>query len=227
MAATDDTSEPGPHSRRIPTEDPRLSIELLMSQLVEQASLIMTAQHRLRRLLIANRSIVQELALPAVLRRIVNTAKDLSDAKYAALGVIGADGLLEQFVHAGMDDETVREIGELPKGRGVLGALIDDPRPIRLARIADDHRSSGFPGRPSPDDELPRRTDPQPRRGLRQPVPGRPRPMASLLLPKTRSLVLASGRDGWHCDRERTTLRGVASTARVAEGLRRDQSPVA
>ena len=145
MAATDDNSEPGPAFRTDPDEDPPLSIELLMSQLVEQASLIMTAQQRLRRLLIANRSIVQELALPAVLRRIVNTAKDLSDAKYAALGVIGADGLLEQFVHAGIDDEIVREIGELPKGRGVLGALIEDPRPIRLARIADDHRSSGFP----------------------------------------------------------------------------------
>ena len=80
-----------------------------------------------------------------MLRRIVETAKDVADAKYAALGVIGADGLLEQFLHVGMDDETVRAIGELPKGRGVLGALIEDPKPIRLTRIADDPRSSGFP----------------------------------------------------------------------------------
>ena len=145
MAATDDNSEPGPAFPTDPDEDPRLSIELLINQLIEQASSLMTAQQRLWLLLTANRTIVQELALPAVLRRIVNTAKDLSDAKYAALGVIGADGVLEQFVHAGMDDEIVREIGELPKGRGVLGALIEDPRPIRLARIADDHRSSGFP----------------------------------------------------------------------------------
>ena len=55
----------------------------------------MTAQQRLRRLLIANRSIVQELSLPAVLRRILDTAKDVSGAKYAALGVNGADGKLE------------------------------------------------------------------------------------------------------------------------------------
>jgi hypothetical protein len=57
-----------------------------MGQLVEQASLIMTAQERLRRLLAANRSIVQELSLPAVLHRIVDTARDVADARYAALG---------------------------------------------------------------------------------------------------------------------------------------------
>jgi signal transduction histidine kinase len=145
MAAHGGNSEPGPAFSSDPEEDPRLSVELLMSQLVEQASVIMTAQQRLRRLLIANRSIVQELSLPAVLRRIVDTAKDVSGAKYAALGVIGADGLLEQFLHVGMDDETVRAIGELPKGRGVLGALIEDPKPIRLTRISEDPRSSGFP----------------------------------------------------------------------------------
>jgi signal transduction histidine kinase len=128
-----------------PDADQRLSVELLMSQLVEQASLIMTAQERLRRLLTANRSIVQELSLPAVLHRIVGTARDVANARYAALGVIGADGLLEQFLHVGVDEETAQAIGELPKGRGVLGALIEDPQPIRLTRIADDPRSSGFP----------------------------------------------------------------------------------
>jgi len=133
-----------------PDADQRLSVELLMSQLVEQASLIMTAQERLRRLLTANRSIVQELSLPAVLHRIVGTARDVANARYAALGVIGADGLLEQFLHVGVDEETAQAIGELPKGRGVLGALIEDPQPIRLTRIADDPRSSGFPdGHPS------------------------------------------------------------------------------
>src|SRR4029453_15061883 len=92
-----------------------------------------------------NRSIVQELSLPAVLHRIVDTARDVADAQYAALGVIGAGGLLEQFLHVGVDEETVQAIGELPKGRGVRGALIEDPPPIRLTRIADDPRSSGFP----------------------------------------------------------------------------------
>jgi signal transduction histidine kinase len=113
----------------------------------------MTAQQRLRRLLIANRSIVQELSLPAVLRRILDTAKDVSGAKYAALGVIGADGLLDEFLHLGLEEADIQAIGgslsepchDLPKGRGLLGALIKDPRPIRLARIADDPRSSGLP----------------------------------------------------------------------------------
>jgi signal transduction histidine kinase len=144
MAAQGETSEPGPMFSD-PEDDPRLSVELLTNQLVEQASLIMAAQHRLRRLLKANHSIVQELSLDAVLRRLVATARDVSGARYAALGVIGGDGMLEQFLHVGMEDDTVQAIGELPKGRGVLGVLIDDPRPIRLTRIDQDPRSSGFP----------------------------------------------------------------------------------
>jgi signal transduction histidine kinase len=154
MVAND--GDPGPAQSMDPIGDPRLSVELLMGdlglsidqlmrQLVDQASVIMNAQDRLRRLLHANRSIVQELSLPAVLHRIVDTARDVAGARYAALGVIGADGLLEQFLHVGLDDDAVQAIGELPKGRGVLGALIEDPKPIRLTRIADDPRSSGFP----------------------------------------------------------------------------------
>jgi signal transduction histidine kinase len=153
MAAKDASGNPGPASSTDPEEDPRLTVERLMSQLVDQASLIMTAQQRLRRLLIANRSIVQELSLPAVLRRILDTAKDVSGAKYAALGVIGADGLLEEFLHVGLDEDAVQAVGgsvsepchNLPKGRGLLGALIQHPKPIRLRSIADDPRSSGIP----------------------------------------------------------------------------------
>src|SRR5215213_1406223 len=124
MAAHGGKSEPGPALSRDPEEDPRLSVELLMGQLVDQASVILTAQQRLRRLLIANRSIVQELSLPAVLRRILDTAKDVSGAKYAALGVIGADGSLKEFLHVGMDEDALRAIGgslsepchDLPQG---------------------------------------------------------------------------------------------------------------
>ena len=116
-----------------------------MAQLVDRAQDIITAQNRLRSLLDANRSIVSELTLAAVLRRIVDAARDVAEARYAALGVIGADGSLEQFVHVGMDAATVAAIGDLPKGRGVLGALIADPQTIRLHAITDDPRSSGFP----------------------------------------------------------------------------------
>ena len=156
MAAQSGDGDLGPADSMDSDGDPRLSVELLMSrlglsieqltrQLVDQASVIMNAQERLRRLLNANRSIVQELSLPAVLHRIVDTARDVAGARYAALGVIGADGLLEQFLHVGLDEDGVEAIGELPKGRGVLGALIEDPKPIRLTRISDDARSSGFP----------------------------------------------------------------------------------
>jgi signal transduction histidine kinase len=105
----------------------------------------MTDEARLRALLAANRSIVGELSLPAVLRRVVETARDISGARYAALGVIGPDGLLEQFEHIGVDAATVEAIGDLPRGRGVLGALIAHPEPIRLSSIESDPRSSGFP----------------------------------------------------------------------------------
>ncbi|HEU4547175.1 MAG TPA: GAF domain-containing protein, partial [Microlunatus sp.] len=92
-----------------------------------------------------NRSIVAELSLAAVLRRIVEAARTVAHAEFAALGVVGPDGQLEQFVHSGMTKDTVAAIGELPRGRGVLGVLISDPRPIRLRSIGDHPRSSGLP----------------------------------------------------------------------------------
>jgi signal transduction histidine kinase len=99
----------------------------------------------LRALLRANQVIVGDLSLPVLLRRIVQAACDLSGARYGALGVTGEHGGVEQFVHLGMSAEDVTRIDHLPEGKGLLGALIADPRPIRLARIADDPRSAGFP----------------------------------------------------------------------------------
>lgn len=86
-----------------------------------------------------------ELSLPVVLQRIVDIAAKLGDAKYAALGVLGPDQRIAEFVTTGMTDEERRRIGALPTGRGVLGALISDPRPLRLRDIADHPRSVGFP----------------------------------------------------------------------------------
>ena len=106
-----------------------------MAELIDRAEEVIDAQARLRRLLSANRSIVEELEISAVLRRIVESARELVGARYAALGVIGSDDRLEQFIHVGMDPQTVADIGELPKGRGLLGALIDDPRPIMIPDI--------------------------------------------------------------------------------------------
>ena len=88
---------------------------------------------------------MEPLDLPVVLERIVRAAVELVDARYGALGVIAERGGLEAFIHVGMPPEQVAAIGHLPEGRGVLGALIDDPRPIRLRHIGDDPRSAGFP----------------------------------------------------------------------------------
>jgi signal transduction histidine kinase len=105
----------------------------------------MSTQGRLRGLLRASQTVTRDLTLPAVLRRIVEAARELVGARYAALGVISPAGGLAEFVHSGMSEDAVARIGHLPEGKGLLGALIEDPRPIRLRRIASDERSTGFP----------------------------------------------------------------------------------
>lgn len=124
---------------------PRGELDRTLGQLVEQAAKVMETQGRLRALVRANRAVVSHLDLPAVLRSIVDAAVSLVGAKYGALGVIAEGGGLEQFIHVGMDESDVERIGHLPEGHGLLGALIDDPRPIRLDAIAADPRSAGFP----------------------------------------------------------------------------------
>ncbi len=123
----------------------RLELDDLLAALVERAQDVMGTRDRQRGLLRASREIAGDLALPHVLRRIIEAARELVHARYAALGVLSPDSGLEQFIHVGVDDATVARIGHLPEGKGLLGALIDDPRPIRLARITDDPRSVGFP----------------------------------------------------------------------------------
>jgi len=124
---------------------PRLELDQLLGQLVERADDALAAQGRLRGLLRANALVAGELSLPVVLRQIVGAARELVGARYAALGVLGRDGELEQFVHAGMDEELVGRIGELPRGRGILGLLIRKPVPLRLADLSGHPASTGFP----------------------------------------------------------------------------------
>jgi signal transduction histidine kinase len=101
---------------------------------------------RLRVLVDAGIALSSELSLDALLQRIVETAAELSGARYAALGVIDATGQsLEKFLTTGVDAETHASIGELPRGRGILGVLIRETEPVRLHDIADDPRSVGFP----------------------------------------------------------------------------------
>ncbi len=124
---------------------PELAFDELLGQLVDRAEGLRATQNRLRGLLAANTAIIGDLELPLVLRHIVEVACELVEARYGAIGVLAPVGGLDQFVHVGMEEGLVERIGHLPEGKGLLGALIDDPRPIRLSCIADDPRSVGFP----------------------------------------------------------------------------------
>ena len=124
---------------------PRLELDQLLVQLVDGADDVLATQGRLRGLLRANALVAGELSLPVVLRQIVAAAQDLVGARYAALGVLGRDGELEQFVHEGMDEELVARIGDLPRGHGILGLLIRQPVPLRLADLSGHPASAGFP----------------------------------------------------------------------------------
>ena len=105
-----------------------------------------TQDQRLRAVLAAAISVTSELSLEAVLQRIIEAATELTDASYAALGVIDKSGTaLENFITTGIDADARARIGDLPRGRGILGVLIRDAAPLRLADIAADDRSVGFP----------------------------------------------------------------------------------
>jgi signal transduction histidine kinase len=100
----------------------------------------------LRQLLDAVLTVGSELDLTTVLARIVESAVQLVDARYGALGVLDDAGTgLGQFITVGVDDETRAAIGPLPKGLGILGLLIADARPLRLADISEHPASAGFP----------------------------------------------------------------------------------
>jgi signal transduction histidine kinase len=104
-----------------------------------------SGDERLSRLLDAVLSIASDLSLSVVLRRIVESACELVDARYGALGVIGDDERLSDFITVGLDAQTYRAIGSLPEGRGILGLLIVDPKPLRLRNLTTHPASFGFP----------------------------------------------------------------------------------
>ena len=111
-----------------------------------------TRRHdRLRLLIDAGIALSSELSLDALLQRIVETAAQLTGARYAALGVIDKTGTtLERFLTTGIDAETHAAIGDLPRGRGILGVLIRDATALRLHDLTDDPRSVGFPAHHPP-----------------------------------------------------------------------------
>jgi signal transduction histidine kinase len=103
------------------------------------------AEDRMRALLEANRTIAADLDLAVVLRRIVESAAHLVGADYGALGVVGGDGALAEFVHVGMDADTVGAIGHLPEGLGLLGLVIEKQQAIRADDLTGHESAVGFP----------------------------------------------------------------------------------
>ncbi|MFE7131232.1 GAF domain-containing protein [Streptomyces sp. NPDC057638] len=124
---------------------PRLRLDELLDELQSRIDEVRGTRDRLNGLLEAVMSVGRELDLPQVLRGIVESAVVLVDAEYGALGVIGDDDRLTQFLTVGVDEETRERIGAPPSGHGLLGELIRHPQPLKLAELSRHPASSGFP----------------------------------------------------------------------------------
>jgi GAF domain-containing protein len=136
--------------RAQPESVPALSeveFDELLREVLGRVQGALDEQARLRLLLDAVVTMAADLTLDGVLARIVSIAGSLVDAQYAALGVldVGTRRRLRTFVHHGISADQAEGIGDLPTGHGLLGLLIDDPRPIRLHDIAEHPASYGFP----------------------------------------------------------------------------------
>jgi len=123
----------------------QLRLRELLIEVQDRVEQIVQGRDRLDGLVEAMLVVTSGLELDETLRTIVHTAIDLVDARYGALGVRGHDHELVEFIYEGIDEEMREQIGHLPEGRGVLGVLIDDPKPIRLDNISHHASSVGFP----------------------------------------------------------------------------------
>jgi signal transduction histidine kinase len=128
----------------------QLHFDDLVGELQSRLQAVLRTRDRVDRLLEAVLGVASDLELEQVLQRIVDAAMSLVDAQYGALGVLGAEGGLSQFVAVGIDEETRKLIGPLPQGKGILGLLIEHPELIRLANLADHPASTGFPANHPP-----------------------------------------------------------------------------
>ncbi len=122
-----------------------LGLDEIVAELHERTSAALVAADRFRVLLEAVFAAGTGLSLPEVLRAIVEGAVGLVDARYGALGVIGPDQQLSEFITVGIDEETRARIGPEPRGHGILGLLVRDPRPLMLRDLSEHPDSVGFP----------------------------------------------------------------------------------
>ena len=123
----------------------QLRLRELLAEVQDRIGLIVEGRDRLDGLVEAMLVVTSGLELDATLRSIVHSATNLVDARYGALEVHDRDHRVLQFVHEGIDDETVRRIGQPPQGHGIIGLLIHDPKPLRLEDLSEHPASIGFP----------------------------------------------------------------------------------
>jgi signal transduction histidine kinase len=118
----------------------------LIAEVQERLTSVARVQARVQNLLDAFLSVATGLDLPSTLRRIVESASDLVDARYGALGVLRqGGGGLAAFIHVGIDEKLAARMGHLPEGKGVLGQLISEPHPLRIPDLGRHPSSVGFP----------------------------------------------------------------------------------
>ncbi|WP_157119560.1 sensor histidine kinase [Nocardia xishanensis] len=131
----------------------QLRLHELLGQVQDRITQIFDVRDRMDRLIEAMLIVTAGLDLDNTLRSIVHAAIELVDARYGALGVRETDKTgtqLAEFVYEGINDRTRVLIGDLPRGHGVLGLLIQQPKPIRLANLSDHPSSVGFPAHHPP-----------------------------------------------------------------------------
>ncbi|OBF81350.1 histidine kinase [Mycobacterium sp. 852002-51163_SCH5372311] len=131
--------------RRLRDTLSQLRLRELLAEVQDRVGQIVEGRDRLDGLVEAMLVVTSGLELNATLRSIVHSATNLVDARYGALEVHGRDNKVLHFVYEGVDEETVRRIGHLPEGLGIIGLLIDEPKPLRLDDISLHPASVGFP----------------------------------------------------------------------------------
>ncbi|MDQ0834336.1 two-component system sensor histidine kinase DevS [Streptomyces achromogenes] len=124
---------------------PQLRLDELLEGLQAQVAQVRATRDRVHTLLDAVLAIGSDLDLDVVLRRITESAVTLVDAQYGALGIVGEEGKIRQFITVGMDEDTIHAIGHYPEGQGILGLLIREPEPLRLTDLGRHPDSVGFP----------------------------------------------------------------------------------
>lgn len=124
---------------------PNLRLDELLAELQVRLQAVLATRDRVNALLEAVIAVGTNLDIEVVLREIVDAAVNLVDARYGAMGVIGDGGRLAEFIPVGLSEEEIASIHHWPEGRGLLGALITDPKPMRIADLGKHPLSSGFP----------------------------------------------------------------------------------